>query len=207
MCKNPERAFIKGRVETIKEARHFLSNACKRDREVWVVAHFLSQPHIKASEGEIQPSSDEPADVVYREAGFQVKEILDEGRKRGDEYKESLRKAENATSASEFLEEYRPKKTGCRDLVHVVAKEARKWTCKYGPSEAAFVDLLWYFNLQDTHIVRDELPEDDPHLVVMKEWRSVSVCAGDCALVLGVSEHAPSFLKEAKGKIYRNRSS
>lgn len=95
MCKNPEGDFIKGRVEAIKEARHFFSNACKKEREVWVVAHFLSQLHIKAPKGEIQPSSDEPADVVYREARFQVKEILDEGRKRGDEYKESLRKADD----------------------------------------------------------------------------------------------------------------
>ena len=198
--------FIKGRVDAIKEAIHFISNDCKSDREVWIVRHFLSQLCIDFSNEEIHASSDEPFDVVYCDAKFQVKEIYDKGRKRGDEYKESLRKAETATSASDLLEHYSPQKITCDDVAIIVAKLASVWQQKYGPSECMSIDLLFYFNLQDIHIVGNVLTDVDAYSSKMAAWRSVSVFLGDCAFVLHVSEKAPGFLKTAKGKVHRNSS-
>lgn len=210
MCKPSESDFIKERVDAIKEAIHFFSNDCQSDTEVWVVRHFLSQLRIEFSDDEITPSSDEPVDVVYRDARFQVKEIMDEDRKRGDENKESLRKAEAATSASEVLEPepYRPpQKMVCANLVPIVAEEASKLQKrKYGPSECMSTDLLFYFNLKDIHVVGDKFPAVDPYSSRMAAWRSVSVVSGDCALVLHVSQSAPGFLKTTKGKVHRNLS-
>ena len=206
MCKHPERDFIKERVDAIKEAIHFISNNCKSDREVWVVRHFLSQLYIDFSNEEIHASSDEPVDVVYCDAKFQVKEIYDKGRKRGDEYKESLRKAKTAISASDLLEHYSPQKMICDDVASIVAKQASEWQQKYGPSECMSTDLLFYFNLQDIHVVGNVLTDVDAYSSEMAAWRSVSVFLGDCAFVLHVSEKAPGFLKTAKGKIHRNPS-
>ncbi len=204
MCRPSESDYIKENIEAIKEAIHFFSNDCKTDREVWVVRYFLSQLCIEFSNEEIDVSLDEPIDVVYRDARFQVKEIIDKDRKRGDEYRESLRKAETATSASDFLEHYQPQKIICADIVPIVAEQAYKWQLKYGPLECKSTDLLFYFNLQDIHVVGDIFPAVDSYLSKMVAWRSVSVYSGDCALVLHVSEGAPSFLKTSKGKVYRN---
>ncbi len=209
MCKFHESDFIKERkecVDKIKEAIHFLSNVRKPDREVLVVRHFLFQLCIEFSDEEIQASSDEPVDVVYCDAKFQVKEIYDKGRKRGDEYKESLRKAEIATSASDFLEHYSPQKITYYDVASFVAKQASVWQQKYGPSECMSTDLLFYFNLQDIHVVGNVLTDVDAYSSEMAAWRSVSVFLGDCAFVLHVSEKAPGFLKTAKGKVHRNPS-
>jgi len=207
MCKLPESDFIKERVDAIKEAIHFFSNNCKSDREVWVVRHFLSQLCIEFSNEEIHASSDEPVEVVYCDARFQVKEILDESRKRGDENRESLRKAEIATSDSVFFKPYSPsQKMICDDVASIVAEQAFEWQQKYGPSECMSTDLLFYFNLQNIHVVGDVLTDVDSYSSKMAAWRSVSVCSGDCAFVLYVSEKAPGFLKTAKGKVHRNLS-
>ncbi len=207
MCKLPESDFIKERVDATKNAIRFFSNNCKSDREVWVVRHFLSQLCIEFSNEEIHASSDELVDVAYCDARFQVKEIFDEGRKRGDEYRESLRKAEIATSASDFLEHYQPQKMVCADVVPIVAERASKLQQqKYGPSECMSTDLLFYFNLQDIHVVGNVLTDVDAYSSKMAAWRSVSVFSGDCAFVLHVSEKAPGFLKTAKGKVHRNLS-
>jgi len=206
MCETTESNFVKKHVDAIKESIHFFSNDCKSDREIWVVRHFLSQLCIEFSNEEIYVSSDEPIDVVYSDARFQVKEIVDKGRKRHDEYRESLQKAEAATSASDLLEPYRPQKIGCSDIVPIVAEQASRWKQKYGPSECMSTDLLFYFNLQDIHIVGDIFPAVDLFSSKMAAWRSVSVYTGDCALVLHVSQSAPSFLKTAKGKVHRNLS-
>lgn len=206
MCKHPESDFIKEHVDAIKESINFFSNDCKPDREVWVVRHFLSQLSIEFLTEEIDPSSDEPVDVVYSDAKFQVKEIYDKGRKRGDEYRESLRKAQTAISASDLLEPYRPQEMVCDDVASIVAEQASEWQQKYGPSECMSTDLLFYFNLQDIHVVGNVLTDLDAYSSKMAAWRSISVFLGDCAFVLHVSEKAPGFLKTAKGKVHRNPS-
>jgi hypothetical protein len=206
MCKDTESEFIEERVDAVKEAIHFFSNNCKSDREVWVVRHFLSQLCIEFSKGDIRASSDEPVDVVYCDARFQVKEVYDEGRKRGNEYRESLRKAKIATSASDLLEHYSPQKMTCDEVASVVAERASEWQQKYGPSECAATDLLFYFNLQDIHVVGDVLTDVDCYSSKMAAWRSVSVFTGERAFVLYVSETAPGFLKTATGRVHSNLS-
>lgn len=210
MCESSESDFIKERVDAIKETIHFFSNDCQSDTEVWVVRRFLSQLRMEFSDDETIPSSDEPVDVVYRDAKFQVKEIMDKDRRRDDENRESLRKAKTATSDFDLLEPepYRPpKKIDCSDIVPVVAEEAYKLQKrKYGPSECMSTDLLFYFNLKDIYVVGDKFPTVEPYSSRMAAWRSVSVVSNDCALVLHVSQSAPGFLKKAKGKVHRNLS-
>jgi len=206
MCDVPEGDFIKESIDAVKEALHFFSNKCKPDREKWVVREFLFQLDIVFEKEDVFESRNEPADVDYCDARFQVKEIYDEGRRRCDEYKESLRKAESATSASDLLEPYSYKKIACDEIASRVASWALSLSQKkYGPSECRSTDLLFYFNLEGTHVAGDVLTNTNIETLSSKmvAWRSVSVFAGDCAFVLHTSEQAPDFLKTAKGKIYR----
>ncbi len=191
-------------VDTTMKSIHFFSNDCKPKREVWVVENFLSQLGIAFSKDQIIKSSDEPVDVIYREARFQVKEIMDEGRRRGDELRELLQKAKIATSLSELSEPYHPQEKSCYDLAYFVTDKAAEWVQKYGPSERMSTDLLFYFNLQDVDVVGDKLPAVATNSSKMATWRSVSVTSGDCGIVVHVSEAAPDFLKTAMGKVHRN---
>src|SRR5690348_13841895 len=50
-----------------------------------------------------------PPDVKFRDAAFEIKEVLDEGRKRHDEYRDHLRRAWAARSPEELLEPYHPR--------------------------------------------------------------------------------------------------
>lgn len=207
MCKHSENDFIKEYIDTLKETIYFFSNKRKPDREVWVVRHFLSQIDIAFSNEEIYASLEEPIDVVYRDARFQVKEIIDENRKRGNENKELLRKAETATSNSDLLETYQPPQAiTCPDIVPIVAELALKLQQKYGPNESISTDLIFYFNLQNIYVAGNTFPAIDNYSSKMTAWRSVSSCSNDCALVLYVSQRAPDFLKTAQGKVHRNPS-
>lgn len=205
MCKHFETDFIKEHVDTLKKNIHFFSNKCKPNREVWVVRRFLSQIGIAFSNEAICASSEEPIDVVYHDARFQVKEIIDENRKRGNENKALLRKAENATSISDLPEPYQtPQTITCSDIVPIAADLAFKWQHKYGPNESISTDLIFYFNLQNIYVAGNTFPSIDSYSSKMTAWRSVSVCSNDCALVLHISQRAPYFLKIAQNKVHRN---
>lgn len=201
-----EKEYIKQHVEAIKESIHFFSNECQKDREIWVTRNFLSLLNVEYSENEVQPSLEEPSDVIFRDARFQVKEILDKDRKRGDEYKEELLKAEKATVLSDLLESYSPQMITCDDVAALVVNRASKLNRKYGPFERAAIDLLFYFNLQDVHVKGDIICDVDFYSSKISTWRSVSVYTGDCAFVLHVSEKAPDFLKAAKVTVFRKLS-
>ncbi len=207
MCKSSENDLIEKCKEALKKDFRFFSNACKPDREVWVVKHFLLQLGIEFSDEDIHESSDEPVDVNYCDAKFQIKEIMDNNRKRRDEYKESLRKTGTATSYSDLLEHSPlPRRITFDEVVSVIAKQASKWKQKYGPSECMSTDLLFYFNLQDIYMIGNVLANLNTYSSKMAAWRSVSVLSNSCAFVLHVSEDAPDFLKKAKGKVYRKLS-
>jgi hypothetical protein len=199
-----ENDYIKHRQAEIKEAIYFFSNKCKKDREIYVVRHFLSLLNIKFFDQEIKACLEEPFDIIFRNANFQIKEIYDKGRKRGDEYKQALQKTENATSVKDFLESYSPKMITCKDVASIVANCTSKLKQKYGNSERDTIDLLFYFNLKDVHLKDDALTDVNSYSSQMSGWRSVAVYSGDCALVLHLSKKAPDFLKAAKGVVFRN---
>lgn len=206
MCNPSDSNWIKECIDERMANIHFFSNQCKSKREVWVVTRFLSQLGLEFPDDEIVASSDEPADVVFRDARFQVKEILDENRRRHDEYREALQKAEGATSDSGLFER-RPGTKGivCADLVPIVAKKAGEYQERYGPSERTSVDLLFYVNLR-VHVIDNELPPLKHYSSELEAWRSVSAYSDDCSFVLYVSQDAPSFIKNAAGQVHRDPS-
>lgn len=89
-------------VRALKESLTFFSNKEKLNREKWVVRKLLRALRINFEETELM-EAEEPVDVSFRDAGFQVKEIMDEGRRRTDEFKAALKRAE---TAAEYIENY-----------------------------------------------------------------------------------------------------
>jgi hypothetical protein len=200
-----EKEFIIERIEAIKESIHFFSNELKPERERWVVDRLLDYIGIERTKDEVKSSNDEPIDVIFRDGCFQVKEILDKDRKRTDEYKNSLKKAERATKIEDLFEPYSPIDFKLDEVLVVIFDQVKKWTRKYPPEVRKTLDLLFYLNFQDVHIqfVGNEVPkvniDHDDH----KSWRSVSVVENECAFVVCANQSAPGYLKKVVGRIFR----
>ncbi|MBW8075630.1 MAG: hypothetical protein GJU74_09655 [Metallibacterium scheffleri] len=184
------------RVQALKESLSFFSNAEKLNREKWVVRQLLKALHVDFREEEMNEAA-EPVDVAFRNAGFQVKEILDEGRRRTDEYKNKLERAKSAQHFGELLEHYTPLDISFSEVVQqcYAYAESLLTQSKYGPHECKNIDLLCYFNWQDYGVVP---PIDVP----VKEigFRSLSVVSNRYCAVVYASSNAPTFLKGNIGK-------
>src|SRR5688500_12605280 len=101
--------FIAATRDARKEAVRFFSAEAKPERERWVAVEFLTNLGMKFEAGEVLSSQTDPPDIVFRDAAFEIKEIMDVGKKRHDEYKEALRRAEQARTVGELFEAYTPK--------------------------------------------------------------------------------------------------
>lgn len=184
-----------------KEAVSFFSNKSKPERERWVVTEFLSNLGISITDAEVCSSPVEPPDVTYNDARFEIKEILDPGRRRHTEYKDALRRAEVATSAEDLLEEYAPRDIRYSEVCKLVVDRLCSEQ-KYAPAVRHGLDLLFYVNLNDVHgYVSDELPPVDD--IASFGWRSVSFVAGPLSVVLQACDIAPAFLRGAQGQAIR----
>lgn len=200
------------RIDAAKEAHSFFLKAGrpgkeKIEKEEWPVTYLLSHLQIAFDSSELVVEPEEPVDVAFRNARFQNKEILDKGRKRTDEYREAIRRAERAERPEDLHESYTPVKM-CVEQVgdRVVAEVAAlNEEMKYAPSECVRLDLLFYFNLQNVHVVGDVVSKKAMQSEQLRKWRSVSVFSHDFAFVLFASESAPDFLRSAVGTIHRNR--
>lgn len=200
-----EKEFILERIESLKESIHFFSNALKPERERWVVNKLLDYIRVERNEDEVISTTDEPIDVKFRDACFQLKEIPDEGRKRDAEYKEFLYVAERAEKTEDLFEQYTPVNLKIDDVLVIVFDRVKKWSKKYPPQVRKTLDLLFYLNLQDVYIqfVGHELPKVNIDHKYHKSWRSVSVVENECAFVICANEDAPDFIKKAVGKIFK----
>jgi len=208
--------MMQGRINAAKEAHSFFRKVGqpgkeKREKEEWPVTCFLSHLQIPFDSCELKVEPEEPVDVAFRGARFQNKEILDKGRRRTDEYKAAVQKAEHAESANDLLE-FNPlvkrctEQVGDRIVAEVAALDQKKNKKKiYAPSVCVGMDLLFYFNLQGVYVVGDMAPKKAMQADQLRKWRSVSVVSSDFAFVLYASDSAPDFLRSAVGTIHRNR--
>jgi len=200
-----EKDFISNRIEAVKKSIHFFSNELKPERERWVVNKLLDYIGVDRTKDEVRSSADEPIDVIFRDGCFQAKEILDKERKRTDEYKGFLEKAENAKKVEDLFEQFSRIDLKFDDVLVIVFDQVQKWTKKYPPEVRKTLDLLFYFNMQDVYIKFDghEVPKVNIDHEDHKSWRSVSVVENECAFIIYADQYAPDFLKEGVGKILK----
>ena len=195
--------FIASVIKAREESVVYFSSAMKPERERWVVHEFLDNLGLLHGETEIASCRDEPPDVTYADARFEVKEILDQGRRRHEEYKESLRQAKQAKTPADLLEGYTPKEINYTEVCGLISKSIVELK-PYAPSTQKTLDLLFYVNLEHVHgYVQSELPS--PAEFKRYGWRSVSFVAGPMSVVLCAAVSAPSFLRACEGQVRRQK--
>lgn len=196
--------FIQERVKALEESVEYFSVKNKSEREIWVAESFIKNLNIDYDESEFQSSEQDPPDVLFRDLAFEIKEILDPGRRRHDEYKAELENARNATSAEELLSMYNPIDKTIEEI-YQLCLEATRALIKYPPAVRASTDLLFYINLQ--HVMGlSETPYPDITELESCDWRSVSFVMGHRSHVFTTKLDAPDILVKAAHPIHHRYS-
>ena len=182
-------------ISRLEESLAFYGNQSKFGREKWVALRLVEGLGIDFQNEEFKPS-EEPSDVLFRSAHFQVKEMLNEGRKRTQELKEQMKRAKAAKSFRDLQEHYTPQDITFTEIVERCAKFANDIANHYGPHERNNIDLICYFNYVDYHETNTINME-----TVNNAFRSFSVVSNRFCAVINTAENAPRFLSENKGRV------
>ena len=184
------------RIRSLEKSLSFFSNREKLDREKWTIRRLLRALNVEFAEEELT-GGDEPVDIYFRDARFQEKEILDENRRRTDEYRKALEVAKAAKEQSELSELYDPIDISFSEVVQKCFDYAQRLLSesKYGPLECKNIDLLIYFNLMN-HLVVPPTENEVKEL----EFRSLSVVSNRYCMVLYARKDAPIILRDNIGK-------
>lgn len=191
--------FLEDRRDALRESIRYFSVKNKPERERWVCHEFIQNLGLIYNEAEIQTSRDEPPDVIFRDCRFEIKEVLDPGRCRHDEYKASLRKALKATDPQELLTEFKPQDITPLQIGDRIFKELEALQNRYAPDARRHLDILFYVNLQKHFLKAGPLPAAAKFAPY--GWRSVSAIMGRGALTMFTAPDAPAFLTSSVGKL------
>lgn len=185
-----------------EQANAFLSNARKWERERWVCQRLLQALNVKHHLDEFGASGQEPPDVLFREANFEVFFVLDQGRRLNDEWRAELDRRRSAFSLSQLVRrETRPKRIGAAELQARLAPTLRKKAHNYlerglDPGE---LDLLAFVSLK--RAVPDFNSHFPPPTEYLRQgWRSLSLVGPTFARVLFAHPDAPAFLRNNLGR-------
>ncbi|MHB1144792.1 MAG: DUF1780 domain-containing protein [Thiobacillus sp.] len=184
--------FIDDRRRGLKESIEYFSAKNKAERERWVCLELVQNLGIAYDEAEIVSPKNDPPDVVFRDARFEIKEILDLGRKRHAEYKAALQKALTITDPQDLLDQYTPKDITPVQIGERVQAELRGLKHHYPRAVCEGTDLLFYVNLQEHHLKIGLMPVASDFGSF--GWRSISAVLGWGALVFFAAPNAPAFL-------------
>lgn len=181
------------------EALRLWSNAEKPERERMVCRAFLRCLGLSFDEKEIKIGSTEPVDVSFRSANFQIMEIMEEGRRRTDEWRKRQRRRQEARSLGDLIEPYTPSRgVSYSEILSCLDERLRKKAALYSTAVRAKLDILIYINLHNSHLdVSSEHPAPDQ--LQKQGWRSVSMLFLPYGEVLFAREGAPEFLRHAEG--------
>lgn len=177
------------------------ARAFKPWREWYVAVEFLSNLHCGADESQVLCLVQDPPDVVYESARFEVKEILDQGRKRHDEVKLARRQEQVAPSKLQSFQ-YSPQDLTPEGVGQLILQELAHLQTKnrYAPEQREQLDLLFYVNKVE-HWFEDG-PVPKAFVFESFGWRSVSaLIASHTSIVFAATPCAPIFLIENAGRI------
>ena len=185
-----EKDDIQLMIEACKRNVEYFSNANKKDREIRIVKFFLDILRVNHQEKELIPAKDEPPDVLFRDARFEIKEILPKNSRRDGECKESLGKAETAKTIKELWRDEEPQSVTLNEIM-VRIEENLQQLSTICPTVREGTDLLLYVYLATFYKLEPyNIPQN------CKDWRSVSICTNSkLAIVLFASQSAPDFIR------------
>lgn len=191
--------LIKICEKDVENSISFFSNSNKGKREIWVVNEFLDILGISHINSEIRSSINDPPDVVFRDANFEIKELVDEGRKRHKEYKEKLLKIRNAKDVDECFEYYTPEDINLREVIWIIEGKLSRY--KVDPQYSSKLDLLYYVNLLTRPLSETNLHHDVLKMPLWNQWRSVSLVFSKIVVTIHADDSAPLFIKGNLGKL------
>ena len=178
------------------------SRQFKNWREWKTAVNFLTNLHIGIDEAQVFCSPYDPPDVLYRDAAFEIKEIMDEGRLRHDEVKRS-RQRPIKNGAKDELNQWSVIDLPPEDASLLVVKQLDVLAKRYLAEVKARTDLLFYINKVNHWFDDGPVPSSD--LFEPYGWRSVSaVIDSSVSIVFQADDSAPKFLQENLG-IVRHR--
>ena len=138
-----QREFIDAERRALAEELRFFSNAAKPERERWVASEFLTKLGMSFNEGElVSPRESDVVDVAFREARFQIKEIIEPNRHRGAELKARFTQAQVTTNYKDLI--------GTLEAYDVIITDAYSLMLefatlpKYPQQVKSGLDLLFY---------------------------------------------------------------
>jgi hypothetical protein len=166
------------------------------------VRSFLRNLGLKVNAFQVRSERNEPPDVRYFRAAFEVKEVMDKGRRRHDEYRDFARRADAATDPNELVEMYDPIDVTLEELVEHARVVAHEFTSRYSDSTRGALDLLVYINLLHVQGIEDG-PAPGIDALRATGFRSISFLKGSQTSYVAYATHkAPSFLRDRVGKLF-----
>lgn len=195
--------FLEDRRRALEETIEYFSAKNKPERERWVCLEFVNNLGIILDESEVVSSNDEPPDVVFRDSRFEIKELLDPGRRRHAEYKASLQTALRATDPQDLIEQYSPQDITALQIGERILDKLKDLENHYASATRGQLDLLFYVNLQEHTLKAGPMPLATAFAPF--GWRSVSAVMGWGSLVLFAASNAPSFLSSKVGTLTQRR--
>ena len=198
-----DQEFLEDRRHALRESVKYFSAKNKPERERWVCDEFIQNLGFSFNETEVIAVEDEPPDVVFRDCRFEIKELLDPGRRRHAEYKASLQKALEVTDPQDLLKQFSPQDITPTQIGDRILTELEALKNHYATGARRNLDILFYVNLQDHFLKVGPMPsalEFAPY-----GWRSVSAVMGWGGLVLFSASDAPSLLTNNVGTLAQRK--
>jgi hypothetical protein len=195
-----DQEFLAQRIKDLEASVAYFAPGNKQESERWITDSFVENLRIPYSQSEIISPDDDPPDVEFRDARFEIKEILDPGRRRHDEYKQELERARSLTNPKELLKMFTPKDSSLEEIYRLCEQVALSLDNKYPKAVRSKLDLLLYVNLTDVMYVTEQ-PYPDTSALASSGWRSVSFVMGQRSCCFYASNDAPSFIQQAVGHV------
>ena len=185
-----------------EQANAFLSNARKWERERWVCQRLLQGLNIPYHNEDFLQASQEPPDVLFGDARFEVFFVLDEGRRLNDEWREELQRRRSAYSLSQLVRrEARPKRIPATKLLQRLGPTLHKKAKNYQERDIDLgqLDIIAFSSLKREVLdLNSHFPPPTEYL--RQGWRSLSLVGPTFARVLFAQPDAPDFLRNNLGR-------
>jgi hypothetical protein len=199
----PDHAFLASLREYADRARRLFSNPQKPERERMVLRAFLRCIGEAFEDSEIIASREEPIDVRFRAADFQIMDIVGD-RKRGMAWRRRQARYREAQHAADVLEPYTPSQPmSFDDASGLVADGLSEKAARYGAAACANLDALVYIDLRHRHLWPLE-PTGHVRagaVLQVQGWRSVSMLFVPYGVVLLAAPTAPAIIRARAGRV------
>jgi hypothetical protein len=189
-------------LSSAREDLEFYSNAGKEVRERWVVSEFLKAIECSFEKSEISSlEQSSKIDVQFRDARFQVKEIVSPKLLRGKRVKDTY----NSIKSAKILEDIElpsiaediPNVAKIYDLV--LAEANKLSTSEIYKTSKNELDLIFYITRTRASLIQKE--EINTHDFSCLGWRSVICLNSKQAVILYAASRAPKFLREGSERV------